>query len=179
MTICHFRQLNNSRGLFLDKSGFHLLPTDSRVRLWRPPDERHSSSYAMGTVSYAGGSGICVLAAITRSSKSKLVILQQTVNKERDYLLPRGPLPSSEIHKGIGRCKTTTLHLIVAEGLRKKRDAFTALQLELWLSRSPDLNPIEYACSMLSRRISRPHTLRPWNLAPLPVATDLEKQFGK
>ena len=178
MARCHFRQQQWSRIAFTDESRFRLFPTDGRVRVWRPPNERHSSSYTMDTVSYGGGS-VHVWAAITRSSKSQLVILRQTVNKDsykvvlKDYLLPWATANLGDSQRD-WKLQDDNVPPHRARDVEEEKRRLGVRTIP-WPSRSPDLNPIEHAWSMLSRRISR-RTPRPWNLAQLATALKEEWQ---
>ena len=102
----------------------------------------------MDTVSY-GGESVYVWAAITRSSKSKLVILRQTVNKDsykvvlRDYLLPWATANLGDPQRD-WKLQDDNAPPHRARDVEEEKRRLGVRTIP-WPSRSPDLNPTEHA----------------------------------
>ena len=177
--------------LFTDESRFRLTRCDGRVRVYRRPNERYSTT-TVQEVSRFGDGSVMVWGGISLEEKTDLVVIPGSLTAERyiDIILADHVIPAAY---GIGPD-----FLFMQDNARPHTAAITTdflNQHEIhtmdWPAISPDLNPIEHLWDILDRRIRRrlnpPQTLQQltealveeWNSIPQEVIRRLVRSMPR
>lgn len=152
---------------FSDESRFCLYGNDRRPRAWRRTGQRYEQRFIRPIAAYGGGS-VMVWAAISRDSRTPLVIVRDTLNARRyiDRILRPHVLPLTRNRRRfIFMQDNARPHTANITRRFFQRNNITLLRHP---AMSPDLNPIEHAWDILGRRLRQNYP----NLNNLPALED-------
>lgn len=151
--------------LFSDECRFCLYGNDRRPQVWRRRGERFLQNFTRPVAAFNGGS-VMVWAGISRSSRTPLVIIRQTLNARRyiDQILRPIVLPRRQnVREFIFMQDNARPHTANVTRRFFERYDITLLRHP---AMSPDLNPIEHVWDIMGRRLRREYPNLP-NLAAL------------
>ena len=154
MQRVHWRIQQWRRVIFTDKSRFRLYRNDGRIRVWNMPRQTILLQQHVQPTQQQGAS-LHVLAGITLTGKTELVVLNRNVTGERyaelleDHLLPFATRIYGDTANLILQDDNAAPHRAAVVTRLKEHLGIRTLR---WPARSPDMNPIEYVWDYLERQ---------------------------
>ncbi|GFW11897.1 transposable element Tcb1 transposase [Trichonephila clavipes] len=172
------------RVIFSDESRFSLSADDHRTRVWRRTGQRSDPAFIVERHT-AISQGVTVWGAISRDTRSSLVVLQGTLTARRyvDDILTPIVLPMLSSRPGaIYQQDNARPHTA-----RLSQQCLQGYDVLPWPARSPDLSPIEHVCDALGRQLQPSRDTgeltaqmqRLWQGLPQGVISDLIKSMPR
>ena len=141
--------------LFSDESRFALSNSDDRIRVYRHRNERYADCCVLQRDRFSGVGSVMVWAEISYGYHTQLVVIDGNLNtqKYRDRVLAPHVVPLLQNHGVISVFQQDNARPHVARDniqfLRNNNIDF----IDDWLSKSPDLNPIEHLWDNLDTHV--------------------------